>query len=55
MILPETIMSIIETQGISSGLCMLILWINYRQTHEMLCMKHMLIQALVCREQSPTE
>ena len=50
MIPVETISNIIQTQGISSGLCVLILYLNYHQNREMLCMKNMLITMLVKRE-----
>ena len=49
MIPVETITNIIQTQGISSGLCVLILYLNYHQTREIMCMKNMIITCLVKR------
>jgi hypothetical protein len=47
MITPELVATVIETQGVTAGLCLLILFINYRQTKEIMCMKNTLLCSLI--------
>jgi len=48
----ETFIKIIETQGISSGLCLVLLALLYKQLQETACIKHMLLKHVMdqCEE-----